>query len=129
MVKRAKRAEQQNDADQSVLSHPWLRHRRADLVAFVPRRGHLELRRLVDGVANIVVVNCVGWDPCVCEGFRPQTIEGRLVSRGHEHAFDVRNGVLEAIGHERVPLLLAESLPHDVFLGPLARPLKTCRDK
>ena len=37
MVKRAERAKQQNDADQSVLSHRWLRHRRADLVAFTPR--------------------------------------------------------------------------------------------
>jgi hypothetical protein len=36
-MKRAERAEQQNDADQSVLSHRWLRHRRADLVAFTPR--------------------------------------------------------------------------------------------
>ena len=37
MVKRAERAKQQNDVDQSILSHRWLRHRRADLVAFTPR--------------------------------------------------------------------------------------------
>ena len=85
----------------------------------------MDLRRLVDGVTNIVVVNCVGRDPFVCEGFRPQTIEGVLVSRGHEHSFHVRNDVLKAVGDERLSLLLVESLPHDAFLGPVARPLKT----
>ena len=158
MIKRAERAEQEDEADQSVLSRRWLRHRRADLVAFNPRgtdqitplvakhsfkaftqfegwrererstwgrRRHLNLRRLVDGVSNVVVVDCVGRDPRVCEGLRPHVVKSRLVSRGHEHAFDIRNDVLEPVGDQGLPLLLAERLPHHVFLGPLARPLMT----
>ena len=89
------------------------------------RRRHLNLRRLVYRVSNVIVVDGVGWDPRVCEGFRPQTIEGCLVSRGHEHVLYVRDDVLEPVDDQGLSLLLSKRLPRDVFLGPVARPLKT----